>query len=116
MAHHQRAAASSEYVVKINTWGQISDEFLFVAMEVCTGGDIAQLLKNPDAPGRKIAMNDDALRWKLYDQICMGLSAIHAAGLIHMDIKPGNGEPFPTVRSSLRITEHCSLSPWAQFF
>ena len=28
MAHHQRAAALSEYVVRIHTYGQIADEFL----------------------------------------------------------------------------------------
>ena len=36
-------------------------------------------------------MADTALRWKLYLQICRGLEAIHAEGIIHMDLKPENG-------------------------
>merc|ERR1711998_4446 len=35
-------------------------------------------------------MDDDALRWKLYLQICMGIVAIHSCGIIHLDLKPEN--------------------------
>ena len=86
MAYHQRAAASSEFVVEIWTWGQIEQEFLYVAMEFCAGGDIGKLLGKTAGQG----MTDTALRSKLYLQICTGLAAIHGAGLIHMDMKPPN--------------------------
>ena len=88
MAHHQRAAALSEYVVRIHTYGQIADEFLYVVMEYCAGGDLRHLLSEAGAPERGMA--DTALRWKLYLQICEGLEAIHSFGLIHLDVKPEN--------------------------
>ena len=83
MAHHQRAAASSEFVVEIFTWGQIGEEFLYVTMEFCAGGDINKLLT-------RHGMTDAALRVKLYLQVCKGIAAIHQANLIHMDMKPAN--------------------------
>ena len=86
MEHHQRAAAMSEFVVDMYTWGQIGDDFMFVSMEYCSGGDIQRLIKQ----GSGIA--DDALRWKLYMQVCIGVHAIHEADLIHLDLKPANGE------------------------
>ena len=92
MAHHQRAAASSEYVVNVHAWSQVGDDFLFVLMEYCSGGDIDQLLTDSAPPRRRKRMADDTLRWKLYKQICIGLDAIHKAGLIHMDLKPANGK------------------------
>ena len=72
----------------LHTWGQINDEFFFVSMEFCAGGDVDHLLRQTLGAG----MTDDALRWKLYYQICQGLAAIHSAGIIHMDVKPPNGE------------------------
>lgn len=91
MAHHQKAAALSEFVVNIpdGGWGQIGDEFLFVLMELCSGGDIRKLLKNADP--KDSGLHDDGLRWKLMLQITSGIEAIHASGLIHMDLKPENG-------------------------
>ena len=88
MGNHQRAASASEFVVALHTWGQINDEFFFVSMEFCAGGDVDHLLRQTLGAG----MTDDALRWKLYYQICQGLAAIHSAGIIHMDVKPPNGE------------------------
>ena len=45
MEHHQRVADSSEFIVSLLTWGQIGDEFFFVSMELCVGGDVAKLLE-----------------------------------------------------------------------
>ena len=85
MSHHQRAAASSPYVVDMLTWGQIDDEFFFVAMELCTGGDVAKLLN--EQLGRGL---EAELLWRLYEQLAEGLQAIHDADLIHQDLKPAN--------------------------
>jgi len=88
MQHHQKAATASEFVVNICTWGQVSDDFLYVELEFCAGGDIRKILDsaNPSHSG----MADTDLRWKLYLQICRGLEAVHETGLIHMDLKPEN--------------------------
>jgi hypothetical protein len=87
MAHHQLASASSEFVVKVSSWGgQVADEFLFLSMEFCSGGDVRKLLNASDPPRSGLA--DNSLRWKLYWQICKGLEAIHAIGLIHLGINP----------------------------
>ena len=45
MEHHQRVADSSEFIVSLLTWGQIGDEYFFVSMELCAGGDVAKLLE-----------------------------------------------------------------------
>ena len=76
MEHHQRAASTSEFVVSLFTWGQIGEEFFFVSMELCTGGDVAQLLEADEQLGHGLEMN---LRWKLFEQIALGIEAIHAA-------------------------------------
>jgi hypothetical protein len=89
MQHHQKAAKASEFVVNICTWGQVSDDFLFVELEFCAGGDIRKTLNSAEPPGSGMA--DTNLRWKLYMQICRGLEAVHETGLIHMDLKPENG-------------------------
>ena len=89
MQHHQKAAEASEFVVKLFKWGQIADDFLFIELELCTGGDIRKTLNSTEPP--RSGMADTDLRWKLYMQICRGLEAVHKTGLIHMDLKPENG-------------------------
>ena len=63
MQHHQKAAVASEFVVNILTWGQIPDEFLFIEMEFCAGGDARKLLLDASVdPPRKHGMADGVLR------------------------------------------------------
>ena len=76
MEHHQRAASTSEFVVELFTWGQIGEEFFFVSMELCTGGDVAQLLEAAEQLGRGL---ESELLWKLFEQIALGIEAIHKA-------------------------------------
>ena len=85
MSNHQRAAASSPYVVDMYTWGQIADEYFYVVMELCAGGDVEKLLN--EKPGRGL---EAELLWRLFEQLVQGLQAIHDAGLIHCDLKPPN--------------------------
>ena len=57
---------------------------LYMALELVTGGDVAQLLKrenNRISSKRALRIMQDCAR---------GLGAIHKAGLIHRDIKPAN--------------------------
>ena len=89
MQAHQIAAKSSEYVVDILNWSQFHDEFMFIELGYCAGGDIRKLLVEAGAPDS--GLTDNALRWKLYGQISQGLETIHACKLIHLDVKPANG-------------------------
>jgi serine/threonine-protein kinase len=55
----------------------------FLTMELVEGGSLADLLRQIGRlPGEKAA---DIAR-----QLCEGLAAIHARGLLHRDLKPGN--------------------------
>ena len=87
MSLHQRAAAASQYVVNMHTWGQIAEEYFFVVMDLCEGGDVAKLLR--EQPGRGL---EAGLLWRLYEQLAEGVQAIHEADLIHLDLKPENCE------------------------
>jgi serine/threonine protein kinase len=86
----QRAAAASEFVAQYVSGGQASEHFIWLQTEFCAGGNIRKLLETADPP--ESGMADDALRWKLYLQICRGLEAIHAAGVFLLDPKPENSE------------------------
>ncbi len=69
-----------------------ADGVHYLAMELITGGDLA---KRIDRDG--VIPVEEALR--LMIGCCEGLTALHTAGLVHRDIKPGNifitaaGEP-----------------------
>ncbi|KAJ8602052.1 hypothetical protein CTAYLR_002772 [Chrysophaeum taylorii] len=90
MAAQQRAAASSEFTVSIEAWGSFgvfgsrgSPIFLYSIMELCAG-TLADLI----VPG--IGVADRATRVGLYAQLAMAVRDLHAAKLIHLDIKPQN--------------------------
>src|ERR1043165_3699477 len=55
----------------------------YLALELVTGGDVGQLVERqgplPLAEALRVVM-----------ACCEGLAAIHAAGLVHRDVKPGN--------------------------
>ena len=60
-----------------------TDEEAFLVMPLATGGSLEAALKRGD---QVIGKAWDRLAWQLAD----ALSAVHAAGLIHGDVKPGN--------------------------
>ena len=81
MEHHSRAGSCSEYVVKLESWGTILDEYLFMVLEYCAGGDLAHKIT------KDVGIEDASFLWKIVEQTTEGLMHIHGADLIHLDIK-----------------------------
>ena len=85
-----RTAASIENPRVVTVFGAGEREgLLYVAMQYVPGRDLGRLISDR-GPRRA----DDAAR--LIAQVADGLDAVHAAGLVHRDVKPANvlvGEP-----------------------
>ena len=101
--HHQN-------VVMIHAFGEVKQVPYFV-MEFVDGIDVEAL---QDARLGKPLGRDDVL--KIMTQAAAGIDAIHAAGAIHLDLKPSNvliGEGFRVVVTDLgiaRVVEHDSTN------
>lgn len=75
-----------ENVVEIYAFGE-ADEAPFFVMEYVPGNTLANWLDDGILEDRLPAI-DESLGY--LDQICRGVSAIHASGTVHGDLKPGN--------------------------
>ena len=75
------AAVSHPYIAAIHDADE-QDGILFIAMEYVEGSNLRELLRNGPYPVR------DALHRGC--EIAEGLAHIHAAGITHRDLKPGN--------------------------
>lgn len=58
---------------------------VIVAMELADGGDLKQWLARNQNLNQRLTVGLD-----LFRQACLGVQAIHQAGIAHLDIKPGN--------------------------
>lgn len=84
------------HVVTPESWAGMDDRVLFT-MPLVAGGSVADLLKDHGAL---------PLPWigVLLDQLLAALEAVHAAGIVHRDVKPANllleptGGAFPHLR------------------
>jgi tetratricopeptide (TPR) repeat protein len=78
-----RAASriQSDLIVQLYDFVELPDERLMIAMELLSGNMLLQELSQPMALSRAVGI----LR-----QVCRGLAAAHAAGVVHRDIKPEN--------------------------
>jgi formylglycine-generating enzyme required for sulfatase activity len=76
------AAVQHENVVAIFDAGEASG-YLYMALEFVPGGDLAKLLKRRHTLEAREAID-------IITACARGLAAIHAAGLVHRDIKPQN--------------------------
>ncbi len=87
------------HVVAPQSWAGVDDRVLFT-MPLVRGGSVADLMKTYGALSP---------RWigPLLDQTLQALEAVHAAGIVHRDIKPGNLLLEPTGRATphLRLTD-----------
>jgi serine/threonine protein kinase len=75
------AGIRSDNVLRILDARVVSEEWAYFVTPLCDGGDLDDWISTgPSA----IASIDAVLH------ICSGVTAIHAAGLVHRDLKPGN--------------------------
>jgi serine/threonine protein kinase len=70
------------HVVAPHGWAA-EDDLVVLAMELVTGGSVADLL-------REHGPLDPGTAGLLLEQLLLGLAAVHAAGLVHRDVKPAN--------------------------
>jgi serine/threonine protein kinase len=93
------------HVVTPQSWAGMDDRVLFT-MPLVRGGSVASLLGDFGAL---------PLRWvgTLLDQTLQALEAVHAAGIVHRDVKPGNLLLEPTGRDQphLRLTDFGIAAP-----
>lgn len=93
------------HVVTPQSWAGMDDRVLFT-MPLVRGGSVAGLLKEHGAlPVRWTAL--------LVDQTLHALEAVHAAGIVHRDVKPANLllEPTGSGRPHLRLTDFGIAAP-----
>ena len=81
------AALRDQNIVTAYDSGRVGSE-LFLVMELAEGASLADVLERRAAGGMGrfpvVSVLDIA------EQVCAGLGAAHAAGIVHRDIKPGN--------------------------
>ncbi|MDO9456226.1 serine/threonine-protein kinase [Nocardioides sp.] len=93
------------HVVTPLSWAGVDDRVLFT-MPLVRGGSVADLLRERGPlPVRWVAL--------LTDQVLQALEAVHAAGIVHRDVKPGNLllEPTGAGRPHLRLTDFGIAAP-----
>ncbi|KAK0720687.1 hypothetical protein B0H67DRAFT_600112 [Lasiosphaeris hirsuta] len=80
-----KALSNSDKVVHyMDSWEQ--NGHLYIQTEYCAEGGLDAFLKSVGQAGRL----DDFRIWKILLEVTQGLAAIHAAGFIHLDLKPAN--------------------------
>jgi serine/threonine-protein kinase len=80
------AKVRNDHVAQVYALGEHDDTF-YIAMELVRGDDLHRLVLAHEAQGVRVPLHR-ALT--IVRQLAEGLSAMHAAGLVHRDVKPEN--------------------------
>ena len=91
------ATVRHENVVQVYDFGDYLD-LPYLVMEYVPGRSVAGWLSDWDER-RALGPIDEALG--ILDQVCRGVSAVHDAGLLHGDLKPGNILLGPAFRAAV---------------
>ena len=78
-----RLAPHPHIVGHFRAWQQ--DQLFYIQMEYCERGSLGALLG-----GRGPALLSDGEAWRLCTEVADGLAYLHAASILHLDIKPDN--------------------------
>ncbi|KIP01906.1 hypothetical protein PHLGIDRAFT_112643, partial [Phlebiopsis gigantea 11061_1 CR5-6] len=112
LRHLSRAACSAglgdrhpNVLAYIDSWEE--DETLFIQTELCALGNFSHFLWEY---GRAFPKLDEARVWKIFAELADGLGFIHAAGVIHLDLKPAN--IFVTSEGRFKIGDFGMASLW----
>lgn len=85
------AAVQHRNIVRVYEFGALEDGSRFFVMELLEGKSLSFVMHNagrlPDGHRRPL---DVRLALKITRQICAGLGAAHALGIVHRDMKPDN--------------------------
>ncbi|KAI0029987.1 hypothetical protein K488DRAFT_79848 [Vararia minispora EC-137] len=81
----QPGARHPNVLAYVDSWEQ--DDALFIQTELCELGNFAHFLWEY---GRAFPQLDEARVWKILADLSNGLRFIHAAGVLHLDLKPAN--------------------------
>jgi serine/threonine protein kinase len=83
---------NNPHIVEIYDWGSLPDNSRFFVMEYLEGrslGDLLAAMPKPPGTDRREPLSEE-FTIHLAMQICEGLGAAHAIGIVHRDIKPDN--------------------------
>jgi serine/threonine-protein kinase len=80
------AQVRHENVAQLYAFGR-HDTWLYIAMEDVAGRDLDAMLLELAASGRRL---DAERAFEIVRDVGRGLDAVHARGLVHRDVKPGN--------------------------
>lgn len=81
--HEARATSKvgAQNIIEVFDFAELTDGRLMIAMELLEGQELTAFIEAPMDPARTIGI----LR-----QVCRGMAAAHASGLVHRDLKPEN--------------------------
>ena len=78
------SALEATKVVRLETWGQIEEEYLFAVMEHAAGGELRARLR------AGVGVEDGTTYWKWVAQLADAVAELHSRNLVHRDLKPEN--------------------------